>query len=74
MAARFIFYDFARLSDITTMLEHLGWNSLEKRQDQLTEIIFYKITNNFVHIHNLAESPNFIISTTSKHCVKEQLR
>ena len=29
-AVRFVFNDSARLSSVTTMLEHLGWNSLEK--------------------------------------------
>ena len=38
-AARFVFNDFARLASITTMLEHLGWDSLEKRRDQLTVMI-----------------------------------
>ena len=44
-AVRFVFNDFARLSSVTTMLEHLGWDPLEKRLDQLTLMMFYKIIN-----------------------------
>ena len=69
-AARFVFNDFARLSSITGMLEHLGWNSLENCCDQLTLIMFYKIFNNLVeipHAHILVESPAFTRSNASKY-------
>ena len=42
-AARFVFNDFARLSSVSTMLELLGWDSLEKRRDQLTLMMLFKI-------------------------------
>ena len=37
-AARFVCSDFARLSSVTSMLEHLGWDTLEQRRNQLTFI------------------------------------
>ena len=44
-AARFVFDDFTRLSSVTAMLEHLGWNFLEKGRDQLTLMMLFKIIN-----------------------------
>ena len=35
-AARFVCNDFTRLSSITRMLEHLGWDTLEQRRNHLT--------------------------------------
>ena len=55
-AARFVFNDFARLSSVTTMLELLGWDSLEKRRDQLTLMMLFKIINNLMAIPH---SPHF---------------
>ena len=37
-AARFVCNDFTRLSSVTSMLEHLGWDTLEQRRNQLTFI------------------------------------
>ena len=68
-AARFVFNEFSRLSSVTTMLEHLGWDSLEKRCDQLTLMMLFKIINNLVvipHSHILVDSPSFTRSTASK--------
>ena len=65
-AAIFVFNDFARLSNVTTMLEYLGKN----HRDQLTLIMFYKIINNLVeisHTHILVESPAFTRSTASNY-------
>ena len=39
------------------MLEHLGWDTLEQRRNQLTLLMFYKI------IHQLAEVPHQHILT-----------
>ena len=44
-AARFVCNDFARLSSVTSMLEHLGWDTLEQRRNQLTLLMLYKIIN-----------------------------
>ena len=68
-AARFVFNDFAMLSSVTTMLELLGWDTLEKRHDQLTLMMLFKIINNLVeipHSHILVDSPSFTRSTASK--------
>ena len=68
-AARFVFNDFARLSSVSTMLELLGWDSLEKRRDQLTLMMLFKIINNHLEIsysHILIDSPSFTRSTASK--------
>ena len=59
-AARFVCNDFARLSSITSMLEHLGWDKLEQRRNQLTLVMLYKIVNQLVevpHHHILASAP-----------------
>ena len=68
-AAVFVFNDLARLSSVSTMLELLGWDTLEKGRDQLTLMMFYKIINNLVeipHSHILVDSPSFTRSTASK--------
>ena len=67
-AARFVSNNFARLSSVSTMLEHLGWDTLEKRCDQLTLMMIYKIINNLVEIpysHILVGFPFFTRSTAN---------
>ena len=49
------FQDFPVL--IIAMLEHLGWDTLEQRRNQLTLLMLYKI------IHQLVEVPNQYILT-----------
>ena len=74
-AARFVFNDFARLSSVSSMLELLGWDSLEKRRDQLTLMMLFNIINNHVvipHSHILIDSPSFTRSTASK-CMQESI-
>ena len=39
-----------RLSSITRMLEHLGWDTLEQRRNQLTLLMLYKIINQLVSL------------------------
>ena len=69
-AARFVFNDFARLSSVSTMLEFLGWDSLEKRRDQLTLIMLFKIINNHVAIPlPLTEVP----PVNSSICMQESI-
>ena len=66
-AARFVCNDFTRLSSITRMLEHLGWDTLEQRCNQLTLLMLYKIINQLVevpHCHILAKAS---ASTRSKY-------
>ena len=52
IAARFVFNNFSRSSSVSNMLEHLGWDTLEQRRNQLTLLMFYKI------IHQLVEVPH----------------
>ena len=69
-AARFVCNDFARLSSVTSMLEHLGWNTLEQRRNQLTLLMLYKIINQLMevpHCHILASAPAFTRSSSSKY-------
>ena len=69
-AARFVCNDFARLSSITSVLDHLGWNTLEQRRNQLTLLMLYKIINKFVevpHHHILTASTR---NSTSKYTHK----
>ena len=69
-AARFVCNDFARLSSVTSMLEHLGWDTLEQRRNQLTLLILYKIINQLVevpHHHILASAPALTRSSSSKY-------
>ena len=49
-AARFVCNDFTRLSSVTSMLEHLGWDTLEQRPNQLTLLMLYKKINKLVEI------------------------
>ena len=69
-AARFVCNDFARLSSVTSILEHLGWDTLEQRRNQLTLLMLYKIINQLVevpHRHILAKAPAFTRSCSSKY-------
>ena len=69
-AARFICNDFARLSSVTSMLEHLGWDSLEQRHNQLTLLMLYKIINKLVevpHHHILTKASASTRNSTSKY-------
>ena len=68
-AVRFVCNDFARLSSVTSMLEHLGWDTLEQRQNQLTLLMLYKIINQLVevpHRHILASAPTYTRSSSRK--------
>ena len=68
--ARFVCNDFTRLSSITRMLEHLGWDTLEQRRNQLTLLMLYKIINQLVevpHHHILAKASASTRSSTSKY-------
>ena len=49
-AARFVFNDHSRHSSVTDMLNRLNWQSLEKRRDDLTLLMFYKIINQHVDV------------------------
>ena len=69
-AARFVCSDFARLSSVTSMLEHLGWDTLEQRRNQLTLLMLYKIINQLVevpHHHILAKAPASTRSSSDKY-------
>ena len=49
-AARFVFRDFSYSSSVTSMLQKLGWPTLEQRRRISKAIMLYKILNNLVAI------------------------
>ena len=61
-AARFIFSNYSRFASVTTMLNKLNWQSLEKRRNDLTLAMFHKIINHQVDIHC-----NHILQITPNH-------
>ena len=50
-SVRFVLNHYARLSSVTSMLQKLGWPTLEQRRDNSKIIMLYKIIHNVVHIH-----------------------
>ena len=50
-SARFIFSDYSRFASVSTMLNKLSWQSLEKRRNDLTLAMFHKIINHQVDVH-----------------------
>ena len=68
-AARFVFNDHSRHLSVTDMLIQLNWQSLEKRRDDLTLLMFYKIINQHVDVPcaNILQKPiNFTWSGNRK--------
>ena len=68
-AARFVFNDFSRFSSVNNMLEHLKWDTLEQRRNQLTLLMLYKIIHQLVevpHQYILTKAPASTRSGTSK--------
>ena len=68
-AARFVFNDDSRHSSVTDMLNRLNWQSLEKRRDDLTLLMFYKIINQHIDVpynHILQKPFNFTRSGNRK--------
>ena len=67
-ATRFVFDDYSSHSSVTDMLNQLNWQSLEKRRDDLTLLMFYKINQHedvpFDHI--LQKPFNFTRSLNRK--------
>ena len=64
-----MFSNFSRSSSVSNMLEHLGWDTLEQRCNQLTLLMFYKIIHKLVevpHQHILTEAPASTRSGTNK--------
>ena len=57
-AARYTTGRFHNTSSVTSMLDHLEWNSLETRRNIAKVIMLYKITHNLVVIN-----PDFYISS-----------
>ena len=68
-AARFVFNDFSRFSSVNNMLEHLGWDTLEQRCNQLTLLMLYEVIQQLVevlHQYILAKTPASTRSGTNK--------
>lgn len=49
-AARYITHRYRNTSSVSTMLEHLQWESLESRRSKIQLTLFYKIVNDLVDI------------------------
>ena len=58
-AARFVKNDFSRDSSVTTMLNTLKWQSLEKRRAVICLVIFYKTHYNLIDISSSLLVPSF---------------
>ena len=54
-AARFVLNQYQRTASVTTMLEILGWTSLEDRRKHARLTMFYKIKNNLVSCPRLKQ-------------------
>ncbi|KAK3086450.1 hypothetical protein FSP39_018586 [Pinctada imbricata] len=51
-AARWVTRDYSPTSSVTSMLDHLGWRTLEQRRSDARLILFHKIINAAVAIPN----------------------
>ena len=49
-AARFVSSDYRYTSQVTPMLQRLGWESLERRRQSNRLVVFYKAINNMIAI------------------------
>ena len=49
-AARFCYNDYRRTSNVTSMLQELGWEDLQSRREQNKVAMMYRIVNNLVEI------------------------
>ena len=49
-AARFCYNDYRRTSSVTSVLQELGWESLQSRREQNKVAMMYRIANNLVEI------------------------
>ena len=68
-AARFVLNDYSRHSNVKDMLNQLNWQSLKKRRDDLTLLMFYKIVNQYIDVpcdHILQKPFNFTRSGNRK--------
>ena len=51
-AARYVSYDYDYKSSVSSMLNQLGWRTLEKRRRDARLSMFYKIENSLVSMDN----------------------
>ena len=68
-AARFVLSDYSRYSSVTSMLNQLDWQSLERRRDDLILVMFHKIIKQYVDIscdHILHTVPSITHSSNKK--------
>ena len=74
-AARYVMHDYSRESSVTTMLQDLGWNSLQHRRDVAKVTMMYRITNKLIdipdsHLIPASRSSRFNIPTTRTTLMK----
>ena len=49
-AARYVMNDYSRQSNVTTLLQDLGWDSLQQRREVARVTMIYSITNKLIDI------------------------
>ena len=49
-AARFVKHDYSRYSSVTTMLQDLGWTSLQDRRRDYRLALFYKVAHELIAV------------------------
>ena len=49
-AARAVLKDYSRTSSVTSMLQQLGWSTLQERRAKARVIFFYKVVNGLVAV------------------------
>ena len=49
-AARYVKHDYSRYSSVTTMLQDLGWTSLQDRRRNLRLALFYKVAHELIAV------------------------
>ena len=64
-AARFVTGDYKRESSVTTMINNLGWKSLEERREASRLTLMYKIINKLVNI-DTTNTPLQLLNTQTR--------
>ena len=49
-SARYVMHEYRRESSVTSMLQQLQWDSLQKRRQQARIVMFYRIIHQLAHV------------------------
>ena len=69
-AARFVCSDYSSYSNVSSILQSLGWDSLEKRRTLDSLTIMYKAINNLVYLPFPVTVQSSVAKTGDKHPYK----